>query len=149
MRVCKIVSCGLLVGLTLALGDQLVGLTDALGDQLGGLSRRDAAAAATQQRGRQCKSRGDRIAFGETLRPSDHGLPDRVDEVRAAQLAFGAETCNDHRRRQRHQLFGIVAEIQEDLKRSRTCGVQTALQRCAHRTIEDTVDHLFGAGEAR
>ena len=113
------------------LGELFVGLTHALRDQLRGLSRRDADAAAAEQRRREREFGGHGAPLGQTLRPSDDGLPNGVDEIGAAQFALGAETGDDDRLRPR-QLPGIVGiggDVHEDLMGPGSRGIKTALKR--------------------
>ena len=118
-------------------GELFVGLAHALGDQLRGLSRRDAAAAAAQQRGRKCESCGHRTAFSQTLRPSDDSLPDGIDEIRAAKLTLRAETRDDHRRRpgQLPRIVGIGGDVQKwpDRSREPSHKGRVAAMRSSHR----------------
>ena len=133
------------------LGELFVSLTHALRDELRGLSRRDAYAAAAEQRRREGEFGGHGAPLGQTLRPSDDGLPHRVDEIGPAQFALCAETGDDDGLRPR-QLPGIVwigGDVHEGLMGPGSRGIETALERCLHRAAYCAVHHPFRAGEAQ
>ena len=128
-----------------------VGLAHALCDQLRGLSRRDAAAAAAQQRRCKCEFRGYGTALRQTLRPSDNSLPNGVHQIRTAQLALGAETGHDDGLWpwQLPGIVGIGGDVHKYLIGPWNVGIKAALKRCVHRAANRTVHHRFRAGEAR